>query len=104
MNAGSITPAVIVAALLSILLEWSPVLSTWWQSLTAARRAMINALLVAVVSILSVLGNCYWWGTTCPADIWQAILQILLTALLAGGGNQFVHAFSKREVVLALFR
>lgn len=104
MNSGSITPAVIVAALLSILLEWFPKLSEWWHGLTPARRAMINALLVAVASVIAVLGNCYWWGSTCPADIWQAILEILLTALLAGGGNQFVHAWSKREVVQALFR
>jgi hypothetical protein len=67
--------------------------------LTPARRAGINALLVALISVISVLGNCYWWGSTCPADLWAAIAEVLLTALLAAAGNQAVHSMTRREVV-----
>jgi hypothetical protein len=96
----SLTPAVIAAAVLSIVLEWSPGLSSWWHGLTPARRAGINALFVALISVVSVLGGCYWWGSVCPVNLWAAVGEILLTALLAAAGNQAVHAMTRREVVL----
>jgi hypothetical protein len=99
MNVSTLTPALLASALLSLVLEWFPGVAGWWSGLTPARRAGINALLVALISVVSVLGNCYWWGSTCPADLWAAIAEVLLTALLAAAGNQAVHAMTKREVV-----
>jgi hypothetical protein len=98
MNVSTLTPAVLAAALLSIVLEWLPGVASWWHALTPAKRAAINALLVALISIISVYGNCKVWGSTCPADLWAAIAEVLLTALLAAAGNQAVHAMTKREV------
>jgi len=92
MTSESLTPAVIAAALLSIVLEWFP-------GLTPARRAGINALLVALISVVAVVGNCYLWGDVCPASIWDAVGDILIVALLAAAGNQAVHAMTKRELV-----
>jgi hypothetical protein len=100
MNVSTLTPAVIASALLAIILEWFPGVASKWHALTPARRAAINALLVALVSVVSVVGNCKWWGSTCPADMWAAIADILLTAILAAAGNQAVHAMTKREVLL----
>lgn len=99
MNVVTLTPALIVAAVLSILLEWFPKLSDWWHALTPARRAGINALLVALVSVGSVYGGCKVWGSTCPADMWAAVWEIVVTALLAAAGNQAVHGMTKREVL-----
>jgi hypothetical protein len=99
MNVSSLTPAVLAAALLSIVLEWFPGVAGWWAALTPARRAGVNALLVALISVISVVGNCVWWGSTCPADTWGAIGEILVVALLAAAGNQAVHAMTRREVV-----
>jgi hypothetical protein len=98
MNVSTLTPAVLAAAVLSVVLEWVPRVASWWHALTPAKRAAINAMLVALISVVSVLGNCYWWGEVCPADLWAAIAEVLLTALLAAAGNQAVHAMTKREV------
>jgi len=70
MTSETLTPAVIAAALLSIVLEWFPGVAGWFAGLTPARRAGINALLVALISIVAVLGNCYWWGDVCPARLY----------------------------------
>jgi hypothetical protein len=98
MNVSTLTPALLASALLSLVLEWFPGVASWFQALTPAKRAGINALLVALISIISVYGNCKVWGSTCPADLWAAIAEVLLTALLAAAGNQAVHAMTKREV------
>ena len=101
MTNESLTPAVIAAALLSIVLEWVPGVAGWFAGLTPARRAGINALLVALISVVAVLGNCYWWGDVCPASVWGAVGDILIVALLAAAGNQAVHAMTRREVLAA---
>lgn len=95
----TLTPAVIAAALLSVLLEWSPGLSTWWHGLTPARRAGLNALFVALISVVAVLGKCYLWSDVCPTDVWAAVWEIIVVALLSAAGNQAVHAMTKREVL-----
>lgn len=99
MNIESLTPALLVSAILSIVLEWSPGLSTWWHGLTPPKRAAINALLVALVSAVSVYGGCKLWGSVCPADMWASVWQIVVTALLAAAGNQAIHGMTKREVL-----
>lgn len=96
---ATITPALLAAAVLSIVLEWFPGLSGWWEGLSSRRKTTINALLVALISGGSVFGNCRLWGTTCPADVWAAVGEIVLTFLLAAAGNQAVYAMTRKEVL-----
>lgn len=89
--------AAIVAVIVSLLLEWFPGLRAWWDGFSEAQKRGLMALIVAVVSIVVVLGNCYWWGDTCPAD-WAAFLrEILLAFLAAAAVNQGVHLLTKRS-------
>ena len=93
---SGITPAVVFASLLALLLEWLPGLAGWWQALTPARRTTINAFGVAIISIVAMLIGCRR-GTACPADVWGAIGSFLLTALLALGANQGVYRAVRRQ-------
>ena len=99
MNWAAITPAVIVAAILSIILEWFPGIGAAWEQLSSRRKTMINAALIAIVSGGAVFGNCRLWGATCPTDAWAAAGEIVFTFLLAAAGNQAVHAMTRREVL-----
>ena len=93
---SGITPAVVFASLLALALEWFPGLAGWWQTLTPARRATLNAFGVAIISIVAMLIGCRR-GTDCPADVWGAIGSFLLTALLALGANQGVYRTVRRQ-------
>jgi len=95
----ALTPAVIAAALLSILLEWFPGLSTWWEGLSSRRKTTINALLIMLITGGSVYGKCRLWSNVCPVDVWAAVGEIVLTFLLAAAANQSIHAMTKREVL-----
>lgn len=88
--------AAIVATIVALLLEWFPGLRTWWEGFTSAQRQGIMAGIVAVTSVVVVVGNCYLWGEVCPAD-WAAFLrEILLAFLAAAAVNQGVHLLTKR--------
>lgn len=91
------SPALIFAALLALLLEWLPGVSAWWQGLTPARRTTLNAFGVALISIVVMLLSCYR-GNECPADVWGAVGDFLLVALLSLGVNQGVHLATKRTI------
>jgi hypothetical protein len=106
MNVSTLSPAVIFSSLMAILLEWIPGLAEKWAGLTPGKRAMLNALGVALISIISVVGGCYWWGETCPeGGVWPLIANILLTFLVSFGGNQLVYArLAKREIYGRGFR
>lgn len=95
----SITPAVIAAAILSIVLEWFPKVADWFAALSAAKKTTINALLVAVISGGAVIGNCLAWNSVCPENPWSVAGEILVVLLLAAAGNQAVHAMTRREVL-----
>lgn len=97
MNLENITPAVIASALLSIVLEWAPGIASKFETLSSAKKTTINAALVALITLATVLGNCYLWGNTCPANPWGTWGEILVVFLLAAAGNQSVHAASRRE-------
>ena len=96
MTSESLTPAVIAAALLSIVLEWFPGVASWFAGLTPARRAGINALLVALISVVAVLGNCYWWGDVCPEKWTATLMEIFIAFLVAAGVQQGVHRLAKK--------
>jgi len=99
MEFETITPAVIAAAILSIVLEWFPGVAAWFEALTSAKKATINALLIAAISAGAVLGQCYLWGDTCPENAWSVAGEILIVLLLASAGNQAVYAMTRREVL-----
>lgn len=89
--------AAVVAVLVSLLLEWFPALKAWWEKFTAAQKQGMMAGAVAVISILAVLGNCYWWGDVCP-ESWVVLLrETFLTFLTAAAVQQGVHLLSKRD-------
>ena len=90
------TPALVFAALLALLLEWFPGVAAWWQGLTPARRTTLNAFGVAVISVAAMLVGC-WRGQACPADVWGAAGEFLLTALLALAANQATYQAVKRQ-------
>ena len=45
----NLTPALVASALLSLVLEWFPGVSSWWARQSSARKTSINALLVALI-------------------------------------------------------
>lgn len=94
--AENMSVAAVVAVFVSLLLEWFPGLKGWWEKFTGGQKQGIMALLVAVVSVGVVLGNCYWWGEVCPAN-WVVFLRdTFLTFLAAATVNQGIHQLSKR--------
>lgn len=99
MDWSTITPAVIAAAILSIVLEWFPGVASWFEELSSAKKTTINALLVAVISGGTVIGKCYWWGSTCPENLWSVAGEVLVLFLLASAGNQAVYSMTRREVL-----
>ena len=99
VTSESLTPAIIAAAIVSILLEWFPGLSTWWEGLSSRRKTTINAMLIMLITGGSIYGKCKLWGDVCPADVWAAVAEVLVTFLLAAAANQSVHAMSRKEVL-----
>ena len=92
----NVTIAAIVATIISLLLEWFPGLKMWWEKYTGAQKQGIMALIVALVSVVTVVGNCYWWGEICPEN-WAIFLrEVLLAFLAAAAVNQGVHLLTKR--------
>ena len=92
----NVTIAAIVATIVSLMLEWFPGLKTWWEQYTGPQKQGLMALIVALVSVVTVVGNCYWWGEVCPAN-WAIFLrEVLLAFLAAAAVNQGVHMLSKR--------
>lgn len=90
------SPALIFSALLALVLEWFPGVAGWWAGLSPARRTTLNAFGVAIISITAMLLSCYRGGE-CPADVWAAVGDFLLTALLSLGVNQATHLATRRE-------
>lgn len=92
----NVSIAAIVATVISLMLEWFPGVKTWWDKFAPAQKQGLMALIVALVSVVTVAGNCYWWGEVCP-DNWAIFLrEVLLAFLAAAAVNQGVHMLSKR--------
>jgi hypothetical protein len=90
------TPALIFSALLALFLEWFPDVSAWWSTLPAGRKTTVNAFGVAAIAIVMMLLSCQRGGE-CPADVWAAVGEFLLTALLSLAANQATYQATKRE-------
>jgi hypothetical protein len=87
--------AAIVAVVVSLVLEWFPGLSTWWDTYSAAQKRGIMAAIVAAISIAALGINCAYYGT-CPADWLAAVRDVVLVFIAAAAGSQGVHLLSKR--------
>jgi len=98
MSIETVTPAIIGAAILSVVLEWFPGVAGWFSALSSAKKTTINALIVALITAGAVLGKCYLWGNTCPENSWQTYGEIVLLLLLSAAGNQTTHAMTRREI------
>lgn len=94
--AENLSIAAIVATIVSLALEWFPGLRVWWDGFTEAQKRGIMAGAVALVSVVTVVGNCYVWGGTCPANWGAWLTEVLLTFLAAAAVNQGVHRLTKR--------
>lgn len=89
--------AAVVAVLVSLLLEWFPALKAWFEKFSAGQKQGLMAATVAVISVVVVLGNCYWWGEVCP-ESWIVMLRdTFLTFLAAATVQQGVHLLSKKS-------
>jgi hypothetical protein len=88
--------AAIVAAIISLLVEWSPGLAVKWHSLTAAQRQIYMALAVALVSAGTVGVNCAAYDQ-CPADWLAWVTQLFVSFLAAAAANQSVHQLTRRS-------
>ncbi len=93
----NISIAAIVATIVSLLLEWFPGLSAWWEKFTTAQKQGLMAFIVALTSVVVVAGNCYWWGEVCPENWVIFLREVLLAFLAAAAVNQGVHLLTKRQ-------
>lgn len=84
-------------AVISIVLEWFPQLSTWWHALEPLQRRLINAALVLVVNTLALMLVCSGiWETTvisCP-DI--GFVDWLVVSIVGLFSSFVVHQNTKR--------
>lgn len=92
----NMTIATTIAVLLSLVLEWFPGLKPRWDLLSEAQKRGLMAAAVAVISVVVVLGNCYWWGEVCPEKWTGALLDIFMAFIVAAGVQQGVHRLTKR--------
>lgn len=92
----NMTVAAFVAVVVALLMDWFPGLRAWWDRFAEGQKRGIMAAIVALISVVVVIGNCYWWGDTCPADWWAAVWEIVLVFLAAATANQGVHRLLKR--------
>ncbi len=88
--------ATIIAVVISMLLEWFPALKVRWDKLSEGQKRGIMGVMVAVVTVVVVLGNCYWWGEVCPEKWTATLLEIFIAFLVAAGVQQGVHRLAKK--------
>lgn len=93
MNVETVTPAIVLAMILSLVMEWVPNLRDKWEELNENRKRGIMALGVAVITLVVMAYNC-WGQGQCPADWVVAIRDVLLVALAAATANQVTHALN----------
>lgn len=85
-----------VAVLVSLLLEWFPALKARWDQFTEGQKRGMMAAAVMLISLVVILGNCYWWGEVCPEQWVVTLRELFLTFLAAASVQQGVHRLLKR--------
>jgi len=93
MNVETVTPAIVLAMILSLVMEWVPNLRDKWEELNENRKRGIMALGVAIITLVVMAYNC-WGQGQCPADWVVAIRDVLLVALVTATANQVTHALN----------
>jgi len=97
MIQSSLAPAslaILCAAILSILAEYLPGFSGWFDGLQNQSKQLLIAGLLAVVVAAILAGNCLGAlsGVACPLPLTvQSIMGILVTYVLAVAANQGVY-------------
>lgn len=90
------TFVMITAAIISLLVEWSPGVANWWHALTETKKKQIMAAAIMLLSIGSVGVECAYYKT-CPADPLATIGNIVLIFLLSAGAQQGLHRLTRRS-------
>ena len=92
----NVSIASVVAVFISLLLEWFPALKTRWDTFNEGQKRGMMAAAVMLISLVVVLGNCYWWGEVCPESWVVTVRELFLTFLAAASVQQGVHRLLKR--------
>ena len=91
----NVSISALLAVIVSLLLEWFPWLSTWWEQFTAAQKRGMMAGAVALISIGVAGVNCAAYDV-CPADWLVFVRDAFLVFVAAAAGQQGVYALLKR--------
>lgn len=95
MTLASVTPVIIVGALLSIAFEWIPGLHVRWDTLSPMKKQGVMALLLLVVSLGLLAYQCRF-NAVCPEAGWQATVEgLVLTFFLAAAANQTTYQLTR---------
>ena len=93
---GLLSVSVVLAVLLSIVMEWVPGFSGWWDGLSSAKKAQLMALFVALTTVALAAARCYAYDGVCPANWVQLVMDTLAVAILSLAGNQGFHYIAKQ--------
>lgn len=91
----NVSIAALLAVIVSMLLEWFPWLSTWWEQFTAAQKRGMMAGAVALISIGVAGVKCAAYQV-CPADWIALVRDVFLVFVAAAAGQQGVYSLLKR--------
>jgi hypothetical protein len=89
------TFTMIAAALISLLVEWSPGVDVWWHALSETKKKQLMAAAVMLLSAGSVGVQCA--AKNCPADPWGTLGNVILVFLLSAGAQQGIHRLTRRS-------
>lgn len=101
MNVETATPAVVLAMILSVVMEWVPNLRDKWEALNENKKRGLMALGVAVITLITMSYNCFGKGE-CPADWVASIGEVLFLLLVTATANQVTHALNPVRPAKAL--
>ncbi|MCA9240188.1 MAG: hypothetical protein KDA37_08315 [Planctomycetales bacterium] len=88
--------AAIVAVVLSLLLEWFPGLTVWWEQFAEGQKRGLMAAAVMLISIAVAGINCAAYEV-CPADWLVFVRDVFLVFIAAAAGQQGVYALAKNR-------
>lgn len=80
---------------LSLALEWSPKVSSWFLALSSAEKKRVTAGLIVLVGVVVGGLSCVGWidWLSCDAAGLRSIAGAIFAALV---GNQSIHPLTKR--------
>lgn len=87
--------AAVIAAVLSLLLEWFPGLRAWWDGFDSSQKRGLMALAVMLTALVTTGIQCLYYDT-CPADWLKVAVDLFLAFIAAAAGSQGVYQLTKR--------